>query len=169
MSQYHGGPSNHILRWHLVEHSPSILNAPTFCIHVNRAIPHKDIGLKTSLNNLSPSSDLTLAHALITWTKVNLSGLIPFCCICWKTWITLSGCPFLTYFVSFLFHEKNGQLHCAWCHCSHLYCPPWWVFSVLHPNCLLCLRMFEFWVPSIFLQSETELKLISYAFSTSQA
>jgi len=52
MSQYHGVPSNHISRWHLVEHFPSIFNAPTFCIHVDQTIPHKDITLTSTLNDL---------------------------------------------------------------------------------------------------------------------
>ncbi len=40
MSQYHGGPSNHISRWYFVEHFASIFNAPTFFIYYNQAIPH---------------------------------------------------------------------------------------------------------------------------------
>ncbi len=40
----------HLERWNLVEHSPNILNAPTFCIHVNQATPHKDIRLTTTLD-----------------------------------------------------------------------------------------------------------------------
>jgi hypothetical protein len=45
ISQYHGSPSVDILRWHLAEHSLSILNVPTFGIHVNHATPHKDNNL----------------------------------------------------------------------------------------------------------------------------
>jgi hypothetical protein len=45
-------PSDHISRWHLVKHSPSILNVPTFCIHVNQSTPHKDIHLQTNLNDV---------------------------------------------------------------------------------------------------------------------
>ncbi len=41
-----------ILTWHLVVHSPSILYAPTFGLHVNKAIPQKDISLTTTLNYL---------------------------------------------------------------------------------------------------------------------
>jgi len=52
MSRYYGIPSDRISRWHLVEHSPSILNAPTFCIHVNQAMAHKDIRITTTLNEL---------------------------------------------------------------------------------------------------------------------
>ncbi len=50
-SQY-GIPSHHISRCHVLEHCPSILNAPTFCIHINQTIPHKDIWLQTNLNDL---------------------------------------------------------------------------------------------------------------------
>jgi hypothetical protein len=59
MSQYQGGPSDSILRWHLVEHLPTILNALAFCIHVNQAIAHKEIHLQTILNDLVMN-----AHAL---------------------------------------------------------------------------------------------------------
>jgi hypothetical protein len=43
---------SHILRWHLLEHFPSILNAPTFFINVNQATPHKDIRLTMTSNEL---------------------------------------------------------------------------------------------------------------------
>jgi hypothetical protein len=43
---------DHIARWQLVEHSPSILNAPTFCIHVSQATAHKDILHQTIFNHL---------------------------------------------------------------------------------------------------------------------
>ncbi len=36
----------------IVEHSPSILNAPTFCLHVYQLIPHKDNRHTTTLNYL---------------------------------------------------------------------------------------------------------------------
>ncbi len=53
-----------------------------------------------------PSSSVPKpAHALITWTKVNLLGLTP-CCICWKSCIAFSSCPSFTYFESFWFHSK---------------------------------------------------------------
>jgi hypothetical protein len=51
-SSKYGGPSDHFSGWHLVEHSPCILHAATFCIHVNQAIPHKDSGLTPTLNDL---------------------------------------------------------------------------------------------------------------------
>jgi hypothetical protein len=38
--------------WYLVEHSPSILHAPTFYIHVNQASAHKDIWISFTLNDL---------------------------------------------------------------------------------------------------------------------
>jgi hypothetical protein len=47
MSEYHDILSDHTSGWRLVEHCPSILNAPTFCIHINCAIPHKDVWLQT--------------------------------------------------------------------------------------------------------------------------
>ncbi len=51
-SSKHHIPRDHI-RWsHLIEHSPGILEAPTFEIHVNEAITHKDIRVATSLDDL---------------------------------------------------------------------------------------------------------------------
>jgi hypothetical protein len=35
---------------------------------------------------------------------VNLLGLTPCCCICWKSYITVSSCPSFTCFVSFRLH-----------------------------------------------------------------
>jgi hypothetical protein len=37
---------------------------------------------------------------------VNLSGLIPSCCIHWKSCIAFSGCPSFTHFLSFFFRAK---------------------------------------------------------------
>ncbi len=48
---------------------------------------------------------------IVTWTKGNLSRLIPSHCGCWKSWIAFSGCLSFTYFVSFLFHAK--MLNCT--------------------------------------------------------
>jgi len=59
---------------------------------------------------LPSSSAGKLAHALSTRTKVNLSGLIPSCFICWKSLIVFSYCPAFTYLAS-LFHEK--MLNCT--------------------------------------------------------
>ncbi len=47
--------------------------------------------------------------------------------------------PSFTYFVSFFFHAKKVQLHCAWCHCSHLCYHPWKGILVLKSECFLCL------------------------------
>lgn len=52
MSQYHGVPSNHIMWWHVVEHSLSILYAPTFCIHVNQAGTYKVVWMVEALINI---------------------------------------------------------------------------------------------------------------------
>ncbi len=61
-SSKYGGPSNHILRWHHDQHFPSILHAPTFCIHVNQAIAHKDIRQETALNNLLMNTPALFKH-----------------------------------------------------------------------------------------------------------
>ncbi len=51
-SSKHGIPWTHITWWHLVENSPSILHAPTFCIHVNQASRHKNIWIPSIFNDL---------------------------------------------------------------------------------------------------------------------
>jgi hypothetical protein len=87
-SQY-GIPSDHISRWHLVEHTPSILNAPTFCIHFNWMPFPK----KTSESNPRPmicscaylpsSSATKPAHAFSTpIKKVAEFSCTGFCCTC---------------------------------------------------------------------------------------
>ncbi len=48
----YGIPSGNFSRWNLVEHSPSILNSPTLCLHVNQAICHKDIWIISTVNNV---------------------------------------------------------------------------------------------------------------------
>ncbi len=54
LSSKYGIPRDHIMRSHLVEHldSPGILHAPSFCIHSDQAIPHKDIQFLSALNDL---------------------------------------------------------------------------------------------------------------------
>jgi len=52
ISHNHGSPSDHIACGHLVEYSPSLLHAPTFGIHVNEAIAHKDIRLTVAFKDL---------------------------------------------------------------------------------------------------------------------
>ncbi len=70
---------------------------------------------ETTLNGLFMNKPAVFyskpAHALITWTKVNLSGHIPPHCICRKYCTAFSDCPSFTYFVSFLFHAK--MLNCT--------------------------------------------------------
>ncbi len=52
-SSKYGGPSYHILRWHLVEHTLNILHVFSLCIHVNQITPHKeDIWFQTILKDL---------------------------------------------------------------------------------------------------------------------
>jgi hypothetical protein len=52
---------------------PSILKAPTFCIHVNKAIPHKDIRLATTLNELLMNK-LAILKCSQTGTCLNCCG-----------------------------------------------------------------------------------------------
>ncbi len=159
-----------IWRWHLVEHSPSILPAPTFCMYISRRLhPTKTLDSQPLWMICSwtflPSSGATKpAHAFITSTKVNSLGLILSCCICWKSWITFLGCPSLTYFVSSLFHAKmfncivpgaKATLSAA-THGGFLWS------SSQSPSCIFkCVIQ----VPFICLQSAIQIKLIRHVFS----
>ncbi len=46
----------------MAEHIPSILYAPTFCIHVNQAILHKDIRCQITLNDLVMNKPAFFKH-----------------------------------------------------------------------------------------------------------
>jgi hypothetical protein len=69
-----------------IEYFPSILYIPSFGIHVNEIITHKNIKLKTILTNLSLnmptlfkpcSSAATSAHAFKTPRKMTRSKFTP--------------------------------------------------------------------------------------------
>jgi hypothetical protein len=62
---YQGIPSDHISRWHIVEYSQCIFKAPTFCIHVNQAVPHKDIRVATRFNELFMNKPAVFMSQLI--------------------------------------------------------------------------------------------------------
>ncbi len=93
----YGSPSYYILRWHLVEHSLSFLNAPTLCIHVNQATAHAKTSDSKSLwmtcwwTYLLFSIATMVAHAFSTPTKVTEFGHTPSCCICWNS--SSAFCP----------------------------------------------------------------------------
>jgi hypothetical protein len=50
-----------------------------------------------------------LKHALNTATKVNLSRVMPFCCISWKSSMVVSWSLASTYLASHLFHENMSK------------------------------------------------------------
>jgi hypothetical protein len=83
MSQYHGSPVDHIMWGHFVEHSPRILYAPTFGIHIHEATGNTNTWFTQShcmicvWMRLPSSSACNPAHALSTQTKVS-SLLIAF-------------------------------------------------------------------------------------------
>ncbi|KAH9566823.1 hypothetical protein CY35_04G149300 [Sphagnum magellanicum] len=52
MPQNHCIPGDHIVSGHSVEHFLSILQAPAFCIHVNKATDNKHIRLTVALYDL---------------------------------------------------------------------------------------------------------------------
>ncbi len=113
MSKYHSSPRDHSQWGHLLEHSPSIIHAATFGIHVNKAIfPQRHHAQSQPESppvhecTLPTSNAHRLAHALRTGTKVNLSGVMPSCCICWKSCMVFSGCRALTLSLELFIHEK---------------------------------------------------------------
>ncbi len=97
MCQDHGTPSNHVMTSHTVEHSPSILYAPTFGVHVNKSITHKYIRLITIMICLwafLPSSRAaTIAHAFSSPTKVTCTGCTPLHCISQNSSNAFCACP----------------------------------------------------------------------------
>ncbi len=113
-SSKYGIGSNYISRWHLVEHSPSILHAPTFCIHVHQATAHTNIWIPSiwmicSWAHLPSSSATKLAHAFSTPTKVTESDLKPCCCICWNSSNSFWPCPHFTCPNIMLFQMTTSQ------------------------------------------------------------
>jgi hypothetical protein len=127
--------------WKLSKH---LNKAPTFHIHVNKLVPTKILDLQplwmrcswTSLEFLRAPKP---AYALVTWTKVKLSWLIPSCCICWKSCITFSGCPPFHIFCKLLLPCKNvpGAI-AAISAGTH---GEFWVYSSQSASCVfLCLK-----------------------------
>ncbi len=101
-SQNHCAPTDHILRWHLVEHSQSVFKAPTFCIHVHQATPTKTSNLEPlwmtwSWTLLPSSSAPMLTHAFQTPIKVIESGCTPSCCMCQNSSSAFCSCPHFTF------------------------------------------------------------------------
>ncbi len=80
-SHYDNIPRDRIIWGHLVEHSQSLLRAPTLGIHVNEATPYKTIWLTTTLNDLLISKPALfkcqLAHAFNTPTNMTVFGHAP--------------------------------------------------------------------------------------------
>jgi hypothetical protein len=72
----YGIQSDHTLRWYLLQHSASIL-------HVGPQRHQNPIHFEWSAHECTSLPKPACAF-IITWTKVNLSGFIPSCCICWK-------------------------------------------------------------------------------------
>ncbi len=135
-SSKHGFPRDYILEGHIVKHSPSILNAPTFGKHVHKAIPHNDIWLTTTLNDLLMSMPALLkCHYIGTCIehpkKVTWFGRKP--CHCTSSNI-FCHCLHFTYpnfraFQETKFHEaillsslsKHPQCSHTWHICQHGY------------------------------------------------
>jgi hypothetical protein len=84
-SSKYGSPCDHISRWHLVEHSPSIVHVATLCIHVNQAIHHthmKDEARQTAVREADPPA--------IFHNKRNIS---PFCSAVCGGCLPATGAP----------------------------------------------------------------------------
>jgi hypothetical protein len=95
-SSKYGIPSDHILRWHLVEHSPSILNAPTL---LHTCPPSYSPQWHQTPNHFEWSADEHTCplQSQPCWlmlstppTKVTEFGHTPSSCICWNLAIFLN-------------------------------------------------------------------------------
>ncbi len=72
-------------RWHLVEHFASILNAPTVCIHVQQATPHKDTWIPSTYSDLLMNTPALFKGKFVSIQQPHEStesGCMPSCCIC---------------------------------------------------------------------------------------
>ncbi len=167
MSQNHGTPSDHILGWHCIEHSPSILHAATFCIHVNWAIPHNDIRLTTTHEKAYHLQVLQNQHMHCHLNKREFVKTHSFSLWLLDKLNRFLRLPILHIFCKLLIPCKNVELHCAWCHCSNLCCHPWQESSVLIPEYFLCHLMFEIQVPFICWQPEIQIRHLFSASHTS--
>ncbi len=103
-SSKYGIPKDHISRWHFVEHSPSILHAPTFCIHVNQAMPYKTseshpLWMVCSWVHLPSSSATILAYTEL--------GSTSSCCICSNSSSAFCLCPHLTCPTIMVFYQNS--------------------------------------------------------------
>ncbi len=166
MSKYHSVQETTVSEGMFLNTLQALSMLPHLAYMSIRLFSHKDIMLKASLNHLlfiectlPTSSARRLAHALRTGTKVNLSGVMPSCCICWKSCIIFSGCQALTLSLSFFFHEKMVQLQCPWSHCSQLCCHPWRFLWVIKLECLLCHLVLEIGKIHINQTREIQIKL----------
>ncbi len=84
---------------------------PHFAYMSSKLLPIKTsdlqpVWMSCSRTSMPSSSAPKPGHAFSNPTKVNLWGLNPSHCICWKSCIAFSGCQSFAYFVSFLFREK---------------------------------------------------------------
>ncbi len=94
-------PSDHIVWRYLIEHSRSILHAPTLHIHITKQFPIKTsesqpLSTICSSAHLPSSSAAILVHAFSTPTNMTDSGSTPSCCICWKSSSAFCPCPHFT-------------------------------------------------------------------------
>ncbi len=168
MSKYHSNPRDHSKWGHVLEHSPSIIHAATFGIHDNKAISPQRHHAQSQPESppvhectLPTSNARRLAHALRTGTKVNPSGVMLSCCICWKSCMVFSGCQALKLSLELFIPWKNVELQCPWSHCSQLCCHPWRFLWVIKPECLLCHLVLEIGKLHINQTRETQIKLWS--------
>jgi hypothetical protein len=97
-SSNYSSPTDHISRWWLVEHSPSILCATTFRNTCQPTFPHKDIRLTITLIDPLVNTSALFKHTyggtcIQHPIKVIEIGSTP-CCICWNS--SSSFCPQFT-------------------------------------------------------------------------
>jgi hypothetical protein len=98
--QYHGIPLDHISRWHLVEHFPSVLHA-----HIRHTCQLSYFP-QTQLNpiHLQQSAHEHAGHLQVQWhwhmhsalPWKSESGRTPSCWICWNSFSAFCACPHFT-------------------------------------------------------------------------
>ncbi len=132
----YGIPRGHISRWHF-GHFPSILHAPTFCIHVNQSTPHKDIQIPSNLNNLlmrtsflfkSKNTGTCIQHS----NKGNRFGCTPSWFICQNSSSKLCPCPHFRYPNIMVVHHL--KMASCWTLSKHPQCAPTFWIHVNHAN-----------------------------------
>ncbi len=154
-----------IWRWHLVEHSPSILHAPTFFmymstrLHPTKTLDSQPLWMICSWTFLPSSGATKPACAFYHFNKSEFVGTHSFLLHLLEKLDHLLRLPILNIFCKLFIQCKNVQLHCAWCQNNPICCHTWWVSLVLKPESFLHLEMCDpgtFHLPTISNPDQTD-------------